>query len=296
MNSVVLFLLVLGFGTGNAAAFGVGFCGGSDDVLLLSSSSSSSSLSSSSRHVVLRIGRRRRRDATQFAIWPTRKDGRMAGYGVPRLTCRLPGTTALRQQRDDNGSDNDTTISNAPPPPDDDNNLNNYKAARTNDDKINPTPLTSKFDSLLSENDDVDKNNNNKNNNNNNNQSQKNAPPVSYSEDDVGRKLMFRLTWLSRLDRAIYAVGLVFLLSAFVLNLFGYSYLIDDHGTLRIDTLEARQFRDEIVQSNRRQQQQQQQQRRQQEQSPTLQEPQPMMMRQEGQEQPQPYLDSNEDQ
>ena len=76
-------------------------------------------------------------------------------------------------------------------------------------------------------------------------------PQKVYSEEEVGRQLMNRLTWASRLDGASYFVGILFLLSAYGLQLFGYSYLIDDNGRVRIDTIEARQFRDEVVRSKR---------------------------------------------
>jgi hypothetical protein len=47
-------------------------------------------------------------------------------------------------------------------------------------------------------------------------------------------------------NRAIWAFGILFIVSAFVLESFGYSYVVVDNH-LEINTLEFRQFQNEIV-------------------------------------------------
>jgi hypothetical protein len=51
---------------------------------------------------------------------------------------------------------------------------------------------------------------------------------------------------LFNIDAAITFGAILFVLIGFVLNIFGYSYVVED-GHLRIDTLDYRQFHDEVV-------------------------------------------------
>ena len=78
------------------------------------------------------------------------------------------------------------------------------------------------------------------------------TPPVPepyQSQEEAEQKTFNRLLLPQRIgeifNRSVYAVGIVFVLSSIALNFFGYSYVVRD-GHLDIDTLEARQFADEI--------------------------------------------------
>jgi len=79
------------------------------------------------------------------------------------------------------------------------------------------------------------------------------TPPVQQepyqSQEEAEQQTFNRLLLPQRIgetfNRAVYAVGIIFVLSAIALNFFGYDYVVRD-GHLVIDTLEARQFADEI--------------------------------------------------
>lgn len=51
---------------------------------------------------------------------------------------------------------------------------------------------------------------------------------------------------LFNIDAAITFGAIIFVLVGYILQVFGYSYVVED-GHLRIDTLEYRQFHDEVV-------------------------------------------------
>jgi hypothetical protein len=64
----------------------------------------------------------------------------------------------------------------------------------------------------------------------------------------VTQRLMFPRLVASSISQTVTAMAWLFLISSFVLQALGYSFIVDDAG-LRIDTLEAKQFQDEIAKS-----------------------------------------------
>lgn len=65
-------------------------------------------------------------------------------------------------------------------------------------------------------------------------------------EEEASRRVMQRLMLPNLIGHAMTAVAWAIILGGVMLNLFGYSYVVD-HGRVRIDTLEARQFQDAKV-------------------------------------------------
>jgi hypothetical protein len=71
-------------------------------------------------------------------------------------------------------------------------------------------------------------------------------------EQEAGRKVAHRLMLprmiVTSISQSISALAWGFLLVSFILQIFGYAFVMDSFG-FRIDTLEARQFQDEIMKS-----------------------------------------------
>lgn len=59
-----------------------------------------------------------------------------------------------------------------------------------------------------------------------------------------------RFFFISRLQSAIVAAGWTFLAIGFILNIFGYDYVVKD-GRLTIDTMEAAQFQQEVIKASK---------------------------------------------
>jgi hypothetical protein len=81
-----------------------------------------------------------------------------------------------------------------------------------------------------------------------------NDPKTREEEEKASREVTDRLLLPSRLGavfgEAFQYVAIAFIVMSFFLNMNGYSFLFKD-GSLTIDTLEARQFQDEIVRIRR---------------------------------------------
>jgi hypothetical protein len=69
-------------------------------------------------------------------------------------------------------------------------------------------------------------------------------------EQESSQKVLQTLLIPYYLGKAVNLALGVFLFSAIVLNMFGFSYIVRDHW-ITIDTLDNRQFQDEIVRSTR---------------------------------------------
>ena len=78
---------------------------------------------------------------------------------------------------------------------------------------------------------------------------------VFIAEQEASRKVAKRLMLprmvATSISQTVSAFAWTFLILSFVLQIFGYSFIMDEGG-LHIDTLEARQFREEIMKSTRR--------------------------------------------
>lgn len=72
-----------------------------------------------------------------------------------------------------------------------------------------------------------------------------NSQEIYEKEQEASRKVMDKLLFPNRLNRAFTATAWAFIIFGFVLNLFGYDYLVKD-GKFTIDTLENTQFENEI--------------------------------------------------
>jgi hypothetical protein len=70
-------------------------------------------------------------------------------------------------------------------------------------------------------------------------------------EQESSRRVRQSLLLPYYIGKAVNLTAYFFIISAIVLNTFGYSYMIQDHW-LTIDTLENRQFHDEIVRTIRK--------------------------------------------
>ena len=58
------------------------------------------------------------------------------------------------------------------------------------------------------------------------------------------------LAFIDNLQRAVSAAGWTFLVVGLLLNIFGYDYVMND-GRLTIDTMEASQFRQEVIKAGK---------------------------------------------
>ena len=73
---------------------------------------------------------------------------------------------------------------------------------------------------------------------------------VGKTEEEATREVFGRLLFFDRFRNLGYFVGIGIIVIGYVLRYFGYDYVVDERG-LRIDTVEARQFQDEIVRNRR---------------------------------------------
>jgi hypothetical protein len=64
----------------------------------------------------------------------------------------------------------------------------------------------------------------------------------------VAKRLMLPRMVATSISQTVSAFAWTFLILSFVLQIFGYSFIMDESG-LHIDTLEARQFQEEITKS-----------------------------------------------
>lgn len=70
-------------------------------------------------------------------------------------------------------------------------------------------------------------------------------------QEDADRKLMNRLLLPQRIGQFFNTLAIAFILAGILLNLAGYDFVVRD-GKVGIDTIEARQFRDEVNRSSSR--------------------------------------------
>lgn len=74
---------------------------------------------------------------------------------------------------------------------------------------------------------------------------------LSRLEEEASRKNLERLLLPDRIGQAVTKVAWLFVLSGFVLNIFGYGYVVQANHLIKIDTLENRQFQMEVRKSIR---------------------------------------------
>lgn len=66
----------------------------------------------------------------------------------------------------------------------------------------------------------------------------------------INDRLLFPQKVATSISKTVNALALSFIIFGFILNVFGYAYVRDENG-LRIDTMDAKRFQDEIVRSMR---------------------------------------------
>lgn len=88
------------------------------------------------------------------------------------------------------------------------------------------------------------------------------AKPTKYvatSDDDMTtfarQKTPRGVAMFAAVQQVVVAAGWTFLAFGIVLNIFGYDYVVNEEGRLTIDTMEASQFRQEVVKAAKQQQQ-----------------------------------------
>jgi hypothetical protein len=72
---------------------------------------------------------------------------------------------------------------------------------------------------------------------------------ISAMEAESSRKVSGRLELPGRIGEAVSAAAYLFVACGLLLNFFGYAYVLQDNHTIRIDTLENRQFQVELIKS-----------------------------------------------
>ena len=75
---------------------------------------------------------------------------------------------------------------------------------------------------------------------------------IEEVEREASRKVASKLMFSWNLSGAVTKAAWTFVLVGFLLNIFGYDYVFDkDNWNLRIDTIENKQFQQELVKSSR---------------------------------------------
>jgi hypothetical protein len=65
---------------------------------------------------------------------------------------------------------------------------------------------------------------------------------LTRMEEESSRKVMDRLLLPQRIGEAVTSMAWLFVIGGFLLNVFGYDYVVNENHMLTIDTLENSQF------------------------------------------------------